>query len=146
MQSAPPRVAGVGIGDTAPDVRTTLGNPDRQQETLGIRFWDYFRQQVTVIWREDESGVQGIVVRGVRAGAVSGVKIGDVRVAALQSLGNPTRVRQYGRYLDFVGAHWVLTVEVAHDTVVQMTLMQAIATRTNDRRRSGGSRGSNSLP
>ena len=111
-----------------------------------MRFWDYFRQQVTVIWREDERGVQGIVVRGARAGAVSGVKIGDVRVAALQSLGSPTRVRQYGRYLDFVGAHWVLTVEVAHDTVVQMTLMQAMATRTNDRRRSGGSRGSNSFP
>ena len=128
MQSVPPRVAGISVGNTEYSVRSTLGDPERKEAALGMTLWHYAQRQMTILWRDGESGVHGVVVAGEKAGDVDGVKIGDTREASIRLWGVPARIRQDGRYLDFVGAHWVLTVEVWHDTVVQMTLMRGSAT------------------
>jgi hypothetical protein len=125
MGSAPPRVSGTTIGDTQSDVVAALGDPDRKDDALGLQFWHYTQRQLTVLWREGEGEAHGIVVGGANAGAVDTVSVGETREAAIRAWGVPARIRQDGRYLDYVGSHWVLTLEVWHDTVVQMTLLRA---------------------
>jgi hypothetical protein len=125
MESAPPRVSGATIGDTQLDVVAVLGDPDRKDDALGLEFWHYSQRQLTVLWREGEDRAHGIVVGGANAGAVATVTVGDLREAAIRAWGVPARIRQDGRFLDYVGSHWVLTLEVWHDTVVQMTLLSA---------------------
>jgi hypothetical protein len=122
-QSAP-RVAGVALGTTSMDVRTSLGKPDREQESLGMRFWDYTHRGVSVIWREGNRGVHGIVVSRVGAD-VSGIKVGDAEIVVRSTLGVPARVRQDGRFLDYVGVDWVLSIELVNGSVSQITLLRA---------------------
>ena len=124
-QGEPPWVAGIGIGSTTAAVRSRLGSPDRQEESLGLRFWEYSKRALTVIWRDDTTGVQGIVVRGQAAGSLGGIQVGDATSSLQQRWGVPTRVRQDGRYMDFVGNRWVLSAEVAGGHVVSLTLFAA---------------------
>ncbi|PYO48218.1 MAG: hypothetical protein DMD72_07995, partial [Gemmatimonadetes bacterium] len=65
-----PAVAGVTLGMTPRDVGAMLGSPDRQQASLGMRFWEYPARGITVIWREDAPGVNAIVVSKRGAGVV----------------------------------------------------------------------------
>jgi hypothetical protein len=122
-----PHVAGVGLGVTAPVVQQVLGRPDRQEGSLGMQFWDYQGRGVTVIWRESEPGVHAIVANRAAAGAVRGVKVGDSQTTLRRQWGTPARVRQDGRFWDFVGAGWVLSAELQERKVVQITLMAASA-------------------
>jgi hypothetical protein len=122
-QSAP-RVAGVALGTTSRGVRATLGKPDREQESLGMRFWDYSRRGISVIWRDGSRGVRGIVVSRAAAGDVNGIKVGDAETAVRTTLGAPARVRQDGRFLDYVGADWVLSIELNQGSVAQITLLK----------------------
>jgi len=124
-QHGSPRVAGIGIGSTTIAVRSRLGKPDREDESLGMRFWEYSSRSLVVIWRDDQQGVQGIVVRGQSAGAVGGVQVGDTTASLRHQWGAPTRVRQDGRYVDYVGDHWVLSAEVSAGRVVSLTLFAA---------------------
>ena len=126
-QAAAPRIAGVALGTLSPGVRGLLGKPDREQESLGMRFWDYTRRGLTVIWQDGDRGVQGIVVTRPDAGDVSGVKVGDAETHVREALGAPARVRQNGRFLDYVGSDWVLSIELNQGMVVQITLLRADA-------------------
>jgi hypothetical protein len=120
-------VGAIGIGSSAAYVRTALGQPDREDVSLGLRFWEYNKRRLTVIWRDDSSGVQGIVLHGKAAGPMGGVRVGDDEAAVRNAWGIPARVRQNGRYLDFVGDRWVMSAEVDSGHVVQLTLMSASA-------------------
>jgi len=122
-QSGPPQLAGVSLGTTPQGVRSVLGPPDRQQESLGMQFWDYEQRGITLIWREGESGVHGIVASRAEAGDVEGVRVGDRAGEMRGKLGAPARVRQGGRFLDFIGASWVLSIEVRRGRVVEITLL-----------------------
>lgn len=122
-QDPAPQVAGVSLGSTPQSVRSVLGSPDRQQESLGLRFWDYEQRGITLIWREGESGVHGIVASRAEAGDVEGVRVGDRERELRGKLGAPARVRQGGRFLDFIGASWVLSIEVRRGRVVEITLL-----------------------
>jgi hypothetical protein len=123
-QGAAPSIAGVGLGDTAPEVVRVIGRPDRESITLGIRFWDYKARALTVIWRDGEPGLQGLVARGPEAGRVQGVRVGDPADAARRTWGEPTRVRQEGRFVDFVRPDWVISVELAEGKVRELTVMR----------------------
>jgi hypothetical protein len=124
-QSAPPQLAGVSLGATPQIVRTVLGPPDRQEESLGMRFWDYERRGITLIWAEREAGVHGIVASRTEAGDVEGIRVGDREAQVRRKWGAPARVRQGGRFLDFIGATWVLSVELHRGRIVEITLMGA---------------------
>ena len=124
-QSRPPSVAGVFLGMSEAQARGAVGSADRETESLGMRFWDYQRRGVTLIWKEGETGVQGIVVSRGAAGDVGGVKVGDSAVVLRKQWGTPARVRQEGRFLDFIGAGWVLSAEMKEGTIVEITLMAA---------------------
>ena len=127
LQDTPLRVAGIGLGTTALAVRATLGTPDLEQQSLGLRFWDYKGRGITVIWQEGDAGVRGIQLNRAVAGDVGGVKVGDSETALRKTWGSPARVRQQGRYVDFVGAEWVLSAELSQGKIAQMTLMRASA-------------------
>lgn len=90
-----------------------------------MRFWDYQRRGLTVIWRDDDEGVSGIVVSRAGAGPIDGVKIGDAAIVIGERWGPPARVRGEGRFLDHFGAGWVLSAEVSEGQVVHLTLMRA---------------------
>jgi len=122
-QAPSPELGGIRLGSTARNVRDVLGPPDRTQESIGMRFWDYERRGITVIWREGESGVHAVVASRAAAGDVDDVRVGDSEALLRRQWGAPARTRQRGRFLDFLGARWVLSVELREGTVVQMTLM-----------------------
>jgi hypothetical protein len=71
--------------------------------------------------------VQGIVVRRSTAGRVRGITVGDSEVRLRNVWGSPARVRQGGRFLDFIGAGWVLSAELRDGSVVEVTIMAAAA-------------------
>ena len=124
-QDRAPSVAGVALGMSVYQARGVVGEAERETESLGMRFWEYPRRGVTLIWKEAEGGVQGIVASRGAAGAVQGVSVGDTEPVLRQRWGHPARVRQDGRFLDFVGAGWVLSAEVKEGTIVEITLMAA---------------------
>lgn len=121
-----PSVAGVELAADPDKVRSRLGAPEHQSESLGLRFWDYPRRGVTVIWREGEARVHGIVVSRSTAGDIGGVRVGDAESRLREVWGTAVRVRQGGRFVDFAGENWVLSAEVKEGRVVQMTLMRPI--------------------
>jgi hypothetical protein len=126
-QVGPPVIAGVALGLTPARVQGILGQPQRRDESLGMRFWEYPQWGVTLIWREGMPGVHGIVANSAAAGAVREVRVGDSEAVLRRRWGTPARVRQTGRFLDFVGAGWVLSAELREKKVVQITLMAAVA-------------------
>ncbi|HXV87199.1 MAG TPA: hypothetical protein VD793_10890, partial [Gemmatimonadales bacterium] len=126
-QSTAPSVAGVRLGMTVEQARRAVGRAEREGESLGMRFWEYPRKGMTVIWKEGTEGVQGIVVNSARAGAARGIKVGDSEDALRRQWGTPARDRQEGRFLDFIGAGWVLSAELKDGVVVEITLMAAAA-------------------
>lgn len=127
-QGAAPSIAGVGLGDTAPEVVRVIGRPDREVETLGLRFWDYKARALTVIWHDGEPGLQGLVARGRESGRVEGIQVGDAAASARRAWGEPSRVRQDGRFVDFIRARWVISIEVADGRVRELTVMRPSAT------------------
>ena len=128
-QNVPPRIGGVELGTMSNVVRTALGRPDREQESLGMRFWDYTGRGITVIWKEGDRGVHGIVVSRADGGDVAGVKVGDREQDVRKTWGAPARVRQDGKFMDYVGADWVLSIELRQGSVVQMSLLRATASQ-----------------
>jgi len=120
-----PAVAGVTLGMTPRDVGAMLGSPDRQQTSLGMRFWEYPGRGITVIWREDAPGVNAIVVSKRGAGVVREVRVGDATQQVFASWGTPVRVRNSGRFIDFVGRGWTLSAEIANGRAVEITLLAA---------------------
>lgn len=125
VQAAAPTVAGIGLGASPPLVLQVLGQPDQRQQSLGMRFWDYGRTGMTVVWREETGGVHGIVLRKREAGELGGIRVGDGADAVRAVWGTPARVRHEGRFLDFVGHGWTLSVEVMQGRVIEITLMAA---------------------
>lgn len=123
LRQGPPDLDGIRVGSSAGEVRAALGRPERTQASIGMRFWDYARRGITVVWRDGEPGVLGIVASTPAAGAIGGVRVGDSEARLFRQWGSPARARQEGRFLDFVGAQWVLSVEMRGGHVVQMTLM-----------------------
>jgi hypothetical protein len=120
-----PEIAGVRLGMSVEQARGVVGKAERETASLGMRFWDYPKRGVTVIWKEDVAGVQGVVVSSRAAGAVRGVKVGDRDTVVHKEWGTPARVRQDGRFWDFTGAGWVLSAEIRGGVVVEVTLMAA---------------------
>lgn len=92
--------------------------------TIGMRFWDYGRG-FTVIWRMPEQVVHGVIVANNWSEGVGGVRVGDTEHDLLKRWGTPARIRQGGKYLDFLGDHWVLSAEVGDGRVVRLTLLDA---------------------
>lgn len=124
-QAPAPELGGIRLGTLAHEVRRVLGAPDRTQESIGLRFWNYEGRGVTLIWREGYAGVHGIMASRSTAGAIRRVRVGDSEAALREQWGTPARIRQDGRFLDYAGDGWVLSVELREHTVVQMTLMAA---------------------
>jgi len=120
-----PEVGGVWLGALAHEARRVLGAPDRMQESIGMRFWHYEGRGITLIWREGYAGVHGIVASRSTAGPIRRVRVGDSEMALREYWGTPARIRQDGRFLDYVGDGWVLSVELRERAVVQMTLVAA---------------------
>jgi hypothetical protein len=122
-QDARLTVAGIGLGDQAASVLERLGRADRQQKSLGMSFWEYDARGITLIWKDRSAGVQGIVVSKPAAGALDEVRVGDAAAVARARWGSPVRVRQEGRFLDFVRPGWTLSVEVVDGRIVEITLL-----------------------
>ena len=124
-QGKAPAVAGITLGMSPDDVRGVLGAPELQQVSLGMRFSEYRARGITVIWREDATGVHGIVLSKPDAGEVNGVRVGDPAGNISSKWGQPVRIRQSGRFLDFAGRGWTLSAEVARGRAVEITLLAA---------------------
>jgi len=118
-----PRVGGVALGDSAAAVLAALGEPQHRQQSLGLRFWDYPRLGISLTWDKDDARVRVIVLSAPRAGEVEGVRVGDSVVVLRSRWGSPARVRQTGRFLDFVRHGWTCTAEVRQGRVVEITLL-----------------------
>jgi hypothetical protein len=128
-QDPPPALGGIRLGSVAREVRRVLGAPERMQESIGMRFWDYERRGIALIWQEGEAGVLGIVATRAAAGAIRDVRVGDPEAVLRKAWGEPARIRQEGRFLDYVGDGWVFSVELRDGAVVEMTLMGTRAAR-----------------
>lgn len=128
-QVPPPALGGIRLGSVAHEVRRVLGAPERMQESIGMRFWDYERRGIALIWQEGEAGVLGIVAKRAAAGAIRDVRVGDSEAVLRKEWGEPARIRQEGRFLDYVGDGWVFSVELRDGAVVEMTLMGTRAAR-----------------
>jgi hypothetical protein len=57
------------------------------------------------------------------------VRVGDSEAALRDQWGTPARIRQDGRFLDYVGDGWVFSVELRERAVGEMTLMGTRDTR-----------------
>jgi hypothetical protein len=125
VAQAAPKIAGISLGDRARTVTQVLGRPAGREQSLGMAFWSYPDRGLTVIWREEDTGVHGIVVSRAEAGPVGGVRVGDADTAARDFWGLPARIRLDGRFLDYVGNGWVISVEVRDHTIVEITLLAA---------------------
>lgn len=121
----PPRVGGVALGDSAAAVLTALGDPQHRQQSLGLRFWDYPRLGISLTWDKDDDRLRVIVLSAPRAGEVDGVRVGDSVVVLRRRWGSPARVRQKGRFLDFVRHGWTCTAELRQGRVAEITLLLA---------------------
>ena len=124
-QSVAPDIAGVTLGRSAQDVRLALGTPEFVQQSLGMRFWEYHARGITVIWRDDASGANAIVVSKREAGVIRGVRVGDPTQQVLANWGAPARVRNSGRFIDFVGHGWTLSAEIGEGRAIEITLLAA---------------------
>jgi len=124
-QGKPPAVAGISLGMSVAEVRVALGGPEVQQASLGMRFWEYRARGITVIWSDDAPGAHGIVVSKRVAGDVNGVRVGDTARNISSNWGQTVRVRQSGRFLDFLGNGWTLSAEIAGGRAVEITLLGA---------------------
>jgi len=118
----PVRIGGVALGDSAARVRAALGEPDRRDSSLGLGFWDYDRRGVSVIWDRDSGTVRGVVLHKAEAGRVEGVRVGESADRARARWGPATRVRQGGRFLDFVRAGWIHSAELRGGRVMEITV------------------------
>ena len=118
----PPGVAGITLGDSAPAVLRALGVPEHRQESLGFRFWDYRRRGLSVTWDKTDERVHVIVVTASRAGAVAGVHVGDLVAAVRAQWGSAARVRDHGRFLDFIRHGWTCTADVRNGRVAEITM------------------------
>lgn len=115
-------VAGVGVTDSPAAVRRALGPPDRREASLGLEFWVYGRRGVELVWDRDRWRLTTIVLRKPGSGSVEAVRVGDSTRVVRARWGAPARARQGRRYLDFVRAQWVQTVEIRDETVVEITV------------------------
>ena len=120
-----PRIAGIALGDSVPGVLRALGQPDRRQESLGFRFWDYRSRAMSLTWDRTDDRVHVVVVSDSMAGAVDGVRVGDPATAVARRWGSPARVRAHGRFLDFVRRGWTCTAEVRDGRVAEITMTLA---------------------
>ena len=120
-----PSIAGVSLGMSARDVRAVLGGPAVQQQSLGMRFWEFPGRGITVIWRDEAAGVSAIVLAKRNAGEIRGVRVGDSSQAIAANWGAPVRVRNDGRFLDFAGRGWTLSTEIAKGKAIEITLLAA---------------------
>lgn len=118
----PPRVAGITLGDSMPAVLRALGAPDHRQESLGFRFWDYRRRGLSVTWDKTDGRVHVIVVADAGAGAVAGVRVGDPVATVRAQWGTAARLRDHGRFMDFIRRGWTCTADVRHGRVTEITL------------------------
>lgn len=123
LQGTLPRVAGVALGDSAAAVTRRLGSPDRRDRSMGLVFWEYASRGLSVWWDGDRAVMRAIVLHKPQAGDVEGVRVGDAAAAVRIKWGEPTRVRQDGRFLDYARAAWVQTVEVDRSHVVEITVL-----------------------
>ncbi len=119
----PPRIAGVVLGDSAAHLRASLGAPDRREISLGFEFWEYERRGIRVVLDRDVGRIRAVVLRTRRAGGVEGVRVGDPAGRARARWGPTARVRQGGRFVDFVRAGWAHSAEMRDGRVVEITVL-----------------------
>lgn len=120
---ASPPVAGVALGEGPWSVRRTLGDPDKRQAALGLVFWEYERDGLSLLWDEEETVLQGLVLKKRTVGPVEGVAVGDSATVMLTRWGEPVRVRQDRRFFDFVRPGWIQSAEVHGGRVVEITVL-----------------------
>lgn len=116
-------VAGVALGAGPAAVERALGRPDRRQESLGLGFWDYEGAGVSLLWDADESVLRAVVLKKPAAGSLEGMRVGDSAAFVRDRWGEPTRVRQGGRFLDFMRSAWIQTAEVHGGRIVEITVL-----------------------
>jgi len=121
-RDAAPPVAGVTVGDSAAAVRVALGEPGQRHESFGFVVWDYPQRGLTLMWDRDERTVRVMVLSRPGAGAVDGVRVGDAASSMQARWGSPARVRQDGRFFDFVRRRWTVTGEVVGGVVKEITV------------------------
>ena len=121
----PPRIAGVSLGDSASVVAAQLGAPDSHQELIGVVAWDYTARGLTVMWNQTDRRVRVMVLSKREGGVAEGVRVGDPVHVAKEQWGEPTRIRQDGRYWDFVRGAWAATLEIRDGNVITITLQAA---------------------
>ena len=117
-----PEVGGVWFGDRPDAVRARLGEPEHKQLSLGLEFWDYDRQGLSLIWDRDRPALRVIIVKAQQAGVVQGVRVGDSASVVRAQWGEPARERQNGQFVDFPRVEWVQTAELKRGRVVEITL------------------------
>ena len=121
-RDAAPVVAGVTVGDSAAVVRGALGEPGTRHESFGFVVWEYPSRGLTLMWDRDERTVRVMVLSRPAAGVVDGVRVGDATSTLKQRWGAPARIRQDGRFLDFVRRRWTVTGEVVGGVVQEITV------------------------
>lgn len=119
---SPPVVGGVSVGDSAAAVRAALGQPGKRQESFGFVVWEYPERGLMLMWDREERTVRVMVLSRPAAGGVDGVRVGDAGSTLRQRWGSPARVRQDGRFLDFVRHRWTVTAELVGGVVKEITL------------------------
>jgi hypothetical protein len=118
-------VGGVSLGDSTATVLAVLGKPEHRQQLLGFVTWEYPTRGLTLMWDRDQHTVRVMVVVKRRVGAVAGVRVGDPSSVARAEWGEPVRVRQDGRFLDFLHPAWAATAEVVKGKIVEITMQRA---------------------
>lgn len=74
------------------------------------------------MWDRDAGVLRVIVLHKRLAGDVDGVRVGDSVEVATRRWGTPVRIRQAGRYRDFVRRGFATSVEVKDGRIVEITL------------------------
>lgn len=118
-------MVGIALGDSAGAVLHLLGAPDRRQESLGLRFWDFSTRGVSLTIDKADDRVHVIILTNSEAGAIDGVRVGDPAMSVRPHWGSPARVREHGRFLDFIRRGWTCTAELQRSSVVEITLTLA---------------------
>lgn len=121
-RDSPPVIGGVTVGDSAAAVPGALGAPGKRQESFGFVVWEYPERGLTLMWDRDERTVRVMVLSRPGAGAVEGVRVGNAANSLRMHWGTPARVRQDGRFLDFVRNGWSVTGEVVGGVVKAITV------------------------
>jgi hypothetical protein len=127
----PPAVAGVSLGDSEQHALDVLGVPDEVVPNADGEVLQYPAKGLEITATKKD-GVVAIHLLKPEAGAIDGIKIGDVARAVILKWGVPTGGQ--GRTAEFGTPAWAIAVHLAdkEPTIVDLTLAYRRANPTVD--------------